>query len=222
MGMYFSGNPLLQNIVAPTLRNVPLFSAREFGALEMLQNFLLLCICFYSIRGFIVANRFPVKLVTFLLLLASVFTLLEEIDYGAHFIEYLTGEYGSLAQQDWNRNWHNKAGSDGVQNVSYIKLAANIGLLAGFVIGPLLLSNNRNPLLRLLVPSKWMISTVILIVALSLLAKWLDGAGYSIINGVHGNLDKNISEFRELNMYYLLLLYVALLYRRIRTGVSHG
>lgn len=215
MGMYFSGNPLLQNIVAPTLRDVPLFSAREFGALEMLQNFLLLCISFYAIRCFIAANSYPVRLITFLLILVSVFTLLEEIDYGAHFIEYFSGEYGSLAQESWDRNWHNKAGADGVQNVSYIKLAANIGLLAGFVIGPLLLSNSRSPLLRLLVPSKWMISTVILIVLLSLLAKWLDGAGFSIINGVHGNLDKNISEFRELNMYYLLMIYTALLYRRI-------
>jgi hypothetical protein len=32
MGMYFSGNVWLRNIVAPTMGNMPLFSAREFGA----------------------------------------------------------------------------------------------------------------------------------------------------------------------------------------------
>ena len=102
-----------------------------------------------------------------------------------------------------------------MQNVSYLKLISNIGLLTGFVLAPLLLSSSRNPIMRLLVPSRWMIATVVLIVLLSVLAHYLDDAGHSMIAGKPGNLDKNISEFRELNMYYLLLLYLAILHERI-------
>lgn len=215
MAMYFSGNLYLQNIVAPSMKNVPLFSSREFGALELLQNFFLLCIVFYSIRCLLAAKEVLVKLVAFSLILISVFTFLEEIDYGAHIVEYFTGEYGSLAQETWNRNWHNKVNSSGVQNVSYLKLAANIGILSGFVLAPLFLSSVRNRVIRILVPSRWMIATVVLIVLLSMLAHYLEDAGYSVIGESTGNLYKNVSEFRELNMYYLFLLYTAILHERI-------
>lgn len=215
MAMYFSGNAFLQNIVAPTMDKVPLFSAREFGALEMLQNLFLLCVIFYSVRCFMVASDVWIKLVALFLVLISVVTLLEEIDYGAHFVEYFTGQYGSLAQETWTRNWHNKTSPTGVQNVSYLKLVANIAMLSGFLLGPLLLPLIRNPTIRLLVPSRWMISTVILVVVLSLLAHTLDDAGRSVIGKTPGNLHKNISEFRELNMYYLFLLYTALLHERL-------
>ncbi|MCW8926023.1 MAG: hypothetical protein OQJ84_07190 [Xanthomonadales bacterium] len=215
MGMYFSGNAWLQNIVAPRMDSMPLFSAREFGALELLQNFFLLCVVLYSIRCFLVARERLVKLVALLLIFVSVFTFLEEIDYGAHFVEYFTGEHGSLAQETWDRNWHNKINASGVQNVSYVKLAANIGLLSGFVLAPLLLSSVRNRTIRLLVPSRWMIATVVLILLLGFLAHYLDDAGHSMIGGNPGILHKNISEFRELNMYYVFLLYVAILHERI-------
>lgn len=215
MAMYFSGNAHLQNVVAPTIENVPLFSAREFGALEILQNILLLCIIFYLVRCLLASRDVWVKLVIILLVLISVFTLLEEIDYGAHFFEYFTGEYGSLEQETWDRNWHNRTGSTGVQNVSYLKLAAKVGLLAGFVLAPLLLSSVRIPFIRLLVPSRWMIATVVLIVLMSSLAHALDDAGYAVIGDSPGNLYKNVSEFRELNMYYLFLLYVASLHERL-------
>ena len=215
MAMYFSGNAYLQNIVAPSIDKVPLFSSREFGALEILQNFFLLCIVFYSARCVMAAGDIWIRLLATFLLFISLFTFLEEIDYGAHFIEYFTGEYGSLAQETWDRNWHNKMGPGGVQNVSYLKLATNIAMLAGFVLAPLLLSPVRNRTIRLLVPSMWMISTVVLIVLLSLLAHGLDDAGHAMIGDRPGNLYKNISEFRELNMYYLFLLYVATLNERL-------
>lgn len=215
MGMYFSGNVFLQNLVAPTIKNVPLFTAREFGVLEILQNLMLLCVGFYSFKCFIAATQYSVKLFALALILISVFVLLEEIDYGIHFVEFLSGQYGSLDPATWNRNWHNKTDLAGMQNVSYLKLASNIAMVTGFVLGPLLFSSSRYPLIRLLVPNRWMIATVILSVMLSLLAHWLDDAGFAIISGIHGNLEKNISEFRELNMYYLFLLYTALLHERI-------
>jgi hypothetical protein len=213
--MYFSGSAYLQNIVAPNLKNVPAFTAREFGALEILQNFLLVFVGFYSVRCFMAVEDLWVKLFSVLLIIMSVFTLLEEIDYGTHFVEYFTGQYGSLAPETWQRNWHNRTGSSGVQNVSYLKLAARIAIPTGFVLAPLLLDDSRNPNIRLLVPSRWVIATVILMVLLSRLAHGLEDAGYSVIDSTEGNLHKNISEFRELNMYYLLLLYTMTLHKRI-------
>lgn len=218
MAMYFSGHSNLQNIVAPVVDNVPLYSSREFGLLEMLQNVLLLCIAVYSARCCVASRDILVKIVALALMFASVFIFLEEIDYGAHFIEYMTGEYGSLAQETWNRNWHNKISSSGTQNVSYLNLVAKIVLLSGFIIAPLLLAKVENRMVRLLVPSRWAIATVLLIIVLSVLAHTLDEAGYSYIGGTVGNLDYNISEFRELNMYYLFLLYMATLYDRIVTS----
>jgi len=215
IGMYFSGNAYLQNIVAPDLKNVPGFTAREFGALEMMQNFILVCISFYSARCFLATEDLWTKLFSLLLVILSVFTLLEEIDYGTHFVEYFTGHYGSLAPETWDRNWHNRIASSGVQNVSYLKLAASVAISTGFVLAPLFLANIRNPTLRLLVPSRWVIATVILMVLLSRLAHGLDDAGYSIIDGKEGILHTNISEFRELNMYFLLLLYTLVLHERV-------
>lgn len=215
IAMYFSGNADLQNIVAPKIDGMPLFSSREFGALEILQNVVLLCVIYYAIRSLGAARDGWVMLVALLLVMLSMFTFLEEIDYGAHLVEYVTGEYGSLDQENWNRNWHNRTGADGVQNVSILKLAANIGLLTGFVLAPLLLSSVRNRTIRLLLPSRWAIATVVVIALLSLLAHHLDDGGYSVIGDNPGILHKNISEFRELNMYYLIFVYTAVLYERL-------
>jgi hypothetical protein len=215
IALYFSGNDYLQQWVAPKIDNMPLFSAREFGALEILQNILLLGIVFYAARCLVAAGDWWVKLAALFLVMVSVFTFLEEIDYGIHVVEYFTGEYGSLDPEGWNRNWHNKTGADGVQNVGMVKLVAKIGLLSGFVLAPLLLFSSRNRTIRMLLPSRWTIATVVLIALLSVLAHYLDDAGYSVICGEPGNLHKNISEFRELNMYYLMLVYVAVLHERV-------
>lgn len=215
IGMYFSGSLFLQNIVAPTMKDLSSYSWREFGALEMLQNFFLLCVIFYSLRCFMATREFGAKLFTFLLIIAMVFVFLEEIDYGRHLIEYFTGQTGLLAQDTWDRNLHSKTISSGEQVGDYIKLAASIVILLGFVVAPLFLGHSRNRTIRLLVPSKWFIATVILVIVLSRLAHGLEDAGHSIIEGTSGNLDNNTSEFRELGMYYLFLLYTAVLHERI-------
>lgn len=223
MAMYFSAIEPLQNIVAPSINGVPLFSTREFGVLEMLQNVVLLCFLYYAARSVLATGYSWVRVLTLSMVLAGVFAFLEEIDYGAHFVEYLSGEYGSLAPETWDRNWHNKVGPSGEQNVTYLKLAANAVMLFGFVLAPLLLSRVRNQAFTLLLPSRWMAATVVLIVLLSLLAHALEDAGFATIGENPGNLHKNISEFRELNVYYLFLLYSAVLYERLlASGRAEG
>ena len=49
----------------------------------------------------------------------------------------------------------------------------------------------------------------VLMVVLSRVAHLLDDTGLSHINGSPGNLENNILEFRELNIYYIFLLYFA-------------
>ena len=215
MALYFSGNSILQNIVAPKMDSMPVFSAREFGILEMLQSFVLLFIVFYSVRCFMLASDFWIRLVALCLVFISVFTFLEELDYGAHFIEYLTGQHGSMAQETWTRNLHNRLGPGGTQYGDILKIICYVGVLTGFVLAPLLLSSVRNRTIRLLVPSRWVISTVVLVALLGVLARDLENSGYSMIGESQGVLYKNLSEFRELNLYYLLLLYTANLYERI-------
>lgn len=215
IAMYFSGNSFLQNIVAPKMDRVPFFSAREFGVLEMLQNFVLLYIVVFSIRCFKVSSDFWIRLVALCVVFISAFTFLEEIDYGAHFIEYFTGQHASMAQETWTRNLHNRVGPGGTQIGDILKIISYVGLLAGFVLAPLFFSSIRHPTIRLLVPSRWVIVTIVMVALLGVLARALENAGYSTIEGSFGCLHKNLSEFRELNLYYLLLLYTANLYGRI-------
>jgi len=215
IGMYFSGISILQNFVAPRVDGLPLFSSRELGALEILQNVVLLCIIAYSVRCFISASDVWIRTIASILVLISIFTFMEEIDYGAPFIEYFTGQHASMAQETWTRNWHNRVSPGGKQYVDFLKIGANFGVIAGFVLVPLFFSSVRHPTIRLLVPSRWVIATVVLIALLRVLARVLENSGLSMIDGNSGSLYKNLSEFRELNLYYLFLLYVANLYEQI-------
>jgi hypothetical protein len=65
---------------------------------------------------------------TLLAVLAALFAfvLLEEVDYGRHFVEYLSGEVGPLSPEHWNRNVHNRVTAEGVQYASYMRLGANV------------------------------------------------------------------------------------------------
>lgn len=207
MGLYFSGSTALQAVVAPTIEGLHPFSWREFGALEMLQNAVLLAII--VLLADVARRAGPALLRSILLVAASgfVFVLLEEIDYGRHWYEYATGEVGSLSAENWNRNLHNRVAGTGEQYSTYMRFASSVFVGLAFVLAPLFLQGSRHPLVRLLLPSRWMVTTVVLMVLLSNLAHALDDAGYAVIGGVPGNLEQNISEFRELVLYYLFGLY---------------
>lgn len=213
--MYFAGVQSLQNIVAPTLENMPAYSWREFGALELLQNFVLLCVFFYLLRCLFLVKGLAERVYVGLFAALMLFVFLEEIDYGTHLLEVVSGQPGSLSAEGWDRNLHNRTLPSGEQVASYLKLGGNIVVMAGFVLAPLIGADSRNRTARLLVPSRWVIATVALTIAIARLAHVLDDAGFGIIDGVQGNLHLNISEFRELGMYYLFLVYAAVLHERL-------
>lgn len=216
MALYFSGIESLQSFVAPSIEGLHPFSQREFGALEMMQNLVLLSIVFLLVDALLRAPALYLKLVFTVLCVVFIFLFLEEIDYGAHWVELLTGQPQPHSPHAWDRNIHNRSTASGVQYGSYMIGAAKFFVALVFFAGPFLLRRSGRAAVRLLRPSRWMAATVLLMVVLSLLAHELDQAGLSIIDGSPGNLEYNISEFRELNLYYLFLLYFADLRHRFR------
>lgn len=218
MALYFSGIETLQSIVAPSIEGLHPFSRREFGALEMMQNLVLLSIIFVLVESLIRSPLPYVKLACTVLCTGFIFLFLEEIDYGAHWVELLTGQQLPLSPHAWDRNIHNRLTASGVQYGSYMKDAAKLLVVLLFVAAPFLLRRSGLAAVHLLRPSRWMAATAVLMVVLSLLAHELDQAGLSIINGSPGNLEYNISEFRELNLYYLFLLYFVDLRHRFRSA----
>jgi len=182
----------------------------------MLQNVLLIWIVIVLVRSALEAGNGGLSALFVLLSIGFGFVLLEELDYGQHFIELFGGADASLNPEEWDRNIHNRFTAEGVQYGSYMKSVATVTLVSVFLVAPFLLNRSRFRLVRLFTPSRWTAATVLLIALLSRIAHMLDGAGLAEINGVPGNLEHNISEFRELNMYYLFLIYFAELNQRLR------
>lgn len=191
---YYSGLPWLQSIVSPTLPGVSLGASREIGLLENVENACMLGIVFVAACG-IRRKKLTFERVGFvLLLLFSVWVFLEEVDYGWNWREFFFGQLPTSF-----RNLHNVG-----ERTQVIKSAVDLGLVVLFVVVPLAARWIRWPLLRYAAPSPYSILTLVVMVLVRTLAHGLESRGY----GHGGALTNNISEFRELVVYYIFLLYV--------------
>ena len=208
MGMYFSGISTLQQVVAPTIEWLVPNNWREFGALEQLQNGLLLATLVILVLGALNKRSLLDRACMALGALVFLFLLLEEIDYGIHFYEYFTGRSSGIEV----RNWHNQR-VDGTQNVKRFKQLVDVMIVLLFVVLPLARNRIRSAFLRNIAPSRWFVLGLLLAVLYSKFAHVLDDRGLGRIDGVEGNLSGNISEFRELSNYYFFMLYALQLYR---------
>ena len=208
IGLYYSGIKFAQQLIAPTIDWLSENSWREFGLLEQFQNiYLLVILVIFAIAVFkreLVAER----LFYFIGFSAFLFLFLEEIDYGLHFYEYFSGETVEIAV----RNWHNQEVVGGGQKVKYLKRIVDIVGGVWFVIIPLFLHKTTFIRIKKIVPSRWMTITFIIGILCSSFAHFLQGMNFDVINGISGNLKGNISEFRELNTYYVYMLYAIQLY----------
>ena len=204
IGFYFSGNQFLQYLIAPQFDWLHHRTWREFGLLEQSQNVLLLTI----IILFLVEVRCrPVLLENAFFLVASLLfllLLLEEVDYGIHFYEYLIGQESSIEVA--KRNWHNQDLS-GRSLSGRLKKVNNLLIIVWFILAPLLAMRFNFKALKAIIPSPWFVASFMLVSVLSALAHVLDDRGMAYINGIDGALNGNISEFRETSTYYLYLLY---------------
>lgn len=226
--MYFSGNLILQRLVCPKLPPLGLGAYREFGILENLQNLLLIGIAGVFAAGLIRARQGRLRLAYGVLVLFSVFVLLEEIDYGTHFYEYATTEevagwflpVGSpefqrlLALSDFSGepfNIHNQGDLTDI-----IKAGVTLLMLGLFVVAPLIRDRVRNPWLRFVIPDRFILLTVAVMVLMRLVTRYLSHIDEAALaSGVPGreigSMNNNLSEFRELLTYYAFLLYAATL-----------
>lgn len=193
---YFSGVDSLQNIVSPNLDLPNPDANREFGLLENLQNAYLIAIVVIALLA---AKRVGgrVRLVFAGIAVLATFVLLEEIDYGLHYYEIATGV--SSYDPGQVRNIHNIGDAN-----RYFKRTGDAVLIVFFGLLPLALRKSGNPAIRAVLPNSWSLLALVVMLAMRSLAHTLQDYGA----GNPGTIEKNISEFRELNVYYLGILYV--------------
>lgn len=182
---YFSGIGLLRDIVAPP-------SNRELGLLEHLQCAILLITAVGGVTGFRRAASGVDKAVCLLIALGAAFLLLEEMDYGLHYWEFLFGETGLQTF-----NVHNQD-----DNLLIVKKSSDILVIVLFVIVPLAAWRVTDPRILYFVPDRMIATTVLAGFLVSMLAHALDDAGLYR----NGPLVHNVSEFRETFTYYIFML----------------
>lgn len=209
IGFYFSGVAVLQQLIAPTINkaNFSFQQMREFGLLEMTQNVLLLSIIIILLKGAIRASLPMMKAFFSVGVAAFIFLFLEELDYGLHIYKYFTGEFSDTQYMSWHNQWN-----DGVENATKLKRANDVVNGLWFFVIPLLFKWAKNEKITnnffyKLIPTVWFPLGFLIAFACSKGAHQLDELGLAVINGINGNLQGTIAEFRETSIYYLYFLY---------------
>lgn len=199
MLIYFFDIFNLGFVIAPAIN-------REFGVLENLQLVIILVILYRAIVGYRTAKDKLGKLIFALLTFFSIFIFLEEMDYGLHIQNLLAGKYAEELQQNTlsspPRSIHNMG-----DLTKYIKLTTYIMLVVYFVILPLInrFTDIKNVLLKKIIPSHYFIFTLLSMFVLNRVALYLDKL---VQNDQYSSLHANVSEFEEVYIYYIVLLFV--------------
>jgi hypothetical protein len=190
----------LSEIIAPKIN-------REFGIVENIQNILLILIFLLALKGFRTQEIRIEKYGYALIMVATVFMFLEEIDYGLHYYDYITGKRDDEVTKieifnEEVRNFHN----NGRVILNVLKLVSYTVIILFFVALPLLPSSIKTkfPLLKYLSPSTLIISTAASLLILNQIALYL----YKHYDYNNPSLDRNVSEFEEIMTYYIIFLYL--------------
>lgn len=193
IAMYFSGSNSLQQFVAP-------YPRREFGLLENLQNLILIAIVVMAVIGF---RRSLAGLQKVAYAFIAIFTVLligEEIDYGIHYYEAYHGI--GWKERIRVRNFHNQGDWTDI-----IKRTVDASLIVFFVILPWCVKETSNQWLRYITPSRYFTIAAVAMYTLSKTAHALNNAGAADF-GDKPMLSSNISEFRELFLYYVGMVHL--------------
>jgi hypothetical protein len=201
--MYFSGIPWMQSFSAPEIN-------REFGAVENLQHLIIFAAMGVAIMG-VYRKTLKWEKIAFAAVAAiSLIVLLEELDYGLHYVDYISGE----KYESGPRNIHNYILNPYGFDFDKVFSPVVYGVLGfGFCILPILVYKRilTNPWFLYLAPEPHSISTIIGMVVVSQVAFYLDKID------MHNNhsLRVNISEFGESFVYYIFFIYLfELVYKR--------
>jgi len=179
---------------------------REFGLLESLQVLILVIIFYIAIKAAInKPNKLEKYLFAFIAVL-SIFFLFEEIDYGLHYYDLLTGKEGEqkafiIGGEEKIRNIHSTG-----KNTSILKMLSYIIIGLVMIILPLLPARikQKNSFIAYISPSRYIVLTAIALVIINQIAFYI----YKKKIHINRSLDSNISEFEELMFYYIIVLYI--------------
>ncbi len=190
---YFSGNPVLVNIVSP-LEN------REWGILENIQLVIIFFIFLLSTYTFLKKNHFFQKLGFCLISAFSIFVFLEEMDYGAHFVELIGGNEAMILKQYIpSKNLHNQG-----NNAIIFKRSVKLMIVLIFMIAPLLRFKIKNPYILYLIPQP----RIVIVTLLTVLVYYLPQKVVTLHLAIDGGLGINIAEFSEVMIYFIFLVYL--------------
>ena len=215
IAMYFAGSTTLQYFLAGNPLDPHPGLARDLGAINLMQDLFLLTTLFFGIRSVVAARGAGARVITVLLLALLVLSLTAEVDYGKALMRLVTGHVSLTPREAWELNWQKRGGATPEQVDQMLLLGVQLVVLGLFVALPLLLRASRNRTVRMFAPVGWAAVTALMAGLLWHLAVILNGEGQAILNGEAGNLEHHLSEFLELNLYYLLLLYCATLHDRL-------
>lgn len=177
---------------------------REFGVVQNIQLLLLVIIFFLALKGNRRSKLSIVKYGFAAIAIATVILFFEEIDYGLHYYDYLLGHTQTTEVMIFDQGLRNIHNNGPLQNI--FKLAAYATIVMLFVIFPLVTAGKkiRSPLFRFLSPSVFIVTTAISLLLLNQFALYL----YRKYNSENLSLSGNVSEFEEIMIYYIVLLYI--------------
>lgn len=212
MLIYFFDFLGLSFIIAPEYN-------REFGVIENTQLAIICAIGYTSYKSLVQVNSKSMKFAFAIFLLGSIFIFLEEIDYGLHFYDYLSGKTVEEINLDKSRNEirniHNYTNlTDPMKLFAYIFFGAII------VVYPFLVKrlNITDKFLKLLVPQHYLIYTLLAMAALNQIALYID---HTMKNNAITSLNYNISEFEEVFIYYIIFLYLIEIKNKLFPVIPH-
>jgi hypothetical protein len=201
---YFQGPQWLQELAASSYN-------REFGLVENTENAFLLCIVYFAFRLLKLPHSKRLRLPYLLIFFAAVFVFLEEIDYGYHYINYIND--ADARQLSINHNIHNLPHvNNQLRLIFYILIAIFV------IILPYFLSFKLPSLLVNFVADIRLQLTVLAFLIISKMA----GIFNDLSHYTNRALEGNISEFEELALYYLFLVYIYNLYLQESKNFARG
>jgi hypothetical protein len=191
--MYFSGVPWMVEIVCPSAN-------REYGLIENLQLLALLYMAVISAMAVVRKTSALEKIGFAFLAVFSVLVLLEEMDWGAHFLEAFTGERSNVFKDlTGQTNIHNQD-----ENAKWFKRPVYLIMAALFIFFPLYREKFTNSLMLYVTPKKVIVGTVVIALLSDLIPRFTVKLGIRPDAG----LGTNIGEFSEVMVYYTFALYV--------------
>ncbi|WP_017731451.1 hypothetical protein [Nafulsella turpanensis] len=180
---------------------------REFGVIENTQVLIIVGMLVVCLKGSKLSDKLP-KYFFLLGMPASLFILLEEVDYGLHIYDWYVGKTTAMINAEYEtkvRNIHNSfALTEVFKKLSFLFLAI-ICLLAARPKGKFQFLDRFQALVPATFrPSPLLALTVVLVPLISQFAFFIKN-NFDIRSRV---LNGNISEFEETLIYYCIFLYL--------------